>query len=207
MVRTASETRPDELLDAVADYLAKHGAAGLSLRPLAKAVGSSPRVLLYYFGSKEEMLSKALARSRERQRGAFAEILGGKFATPSEACRAIWRTMTDPRLERQYRLFFETYAAALRQPKKFRGFLRSAVEEWLAFLAAPLLERGAGEQAARAYATVVLAGFRGFLLDYCATRDRQRIDRAFDLWLRAVDVLTPHAAASSSTVFGPRRIG
>jgi AcrR family transcriptional regulator len=190
VVRTASETRPDELLDAVADYLAKHGATGLSLRPLAKAVGSSPRVLLYYFGSKEEMLSKALARSRERQRSAFAEILGGKFETPADACRAIWRAMTDRRLERQYRLFFETYAAALRQPRKFRGFLRSAVEEWLVFLAAPLLERGVGEHIARAYATVVLAGFRGLLLDYCATRDQDRIDRAFNLWLRAIEALS-----------------
>src|ERR1051326_5685416 len=101
MVRTASETRPDELLDAVADYLAKHGAAGLSLRPLAKAVGSSPRVLLYYFGSKEEMLSKALARSRERQRGAFAEILGGQFATAPEARPGARRAMTEARAGRR----------------------------------------------------------------------------------------------------------
>ena len=191
MARTASAKRPNELLDAVADYLGKHGAAGLSLRPLARAVGSSPRVLLYYFGSKEEMLSKALARAREKQRDTFTGILGRRFETQSDACRAIWQAMSDPALERQYRLFFETYAAALRRPKKFNAFLRSAVEEWLSFLAAPVLAAGGSDRDARAYATVVLAGFRGLLLDYYATHDRRRIDRAFDLWLAGIEAVTP----------------
>ena len=189
MTRTASATRPNELLDAVANYLGRHGAAEISLRPLAKAVGSSPRVLLYYFGSKEAMLSKALARWRQRQRDGFTDILGRTFDTPSDACRAIWKAMIDPRLAPQYRLFFETYAAALRRPRKYRAFLQSSIEEWLAFLAAPMLRRGASKRVARAHATVILAGFRGFLLDYRAMRDRRRIDRAFDLWLTAVDAL------------------
>jgi hypothetical protein len=33
----------------------------------------------------------------------------------------------------------------------------------------------------------MIAGFRGFLLDLCATHDRTRINRAFDLWLAMLD--------------------
>jgi hypothetical protein len=47
------------------------------------------------------------------------------------------------------------------------------------------------------FATLVLAGFRGFLLDFCATRDRRRIDRAVDLWLQAIDrIPLPSSGAS-----------
>ena len=43
---------------------------------------------------------------------------------------------------------------------------------------------------ARSYATVVLAGFRGFLLDHCATHDRKRLDKAVEMWIQALDVIS-----------------
>ena len=89
MVRVADEQRPVELLDAIVGYLVKHGVAELSLRPLAKAVGSSPRVLLYYFGSKEELLTKAIRRLRERQQIGFTKLREVRYERPSDACRAI----------------------------------------------------------------------------------------------------------------------
>ena len=187
MVRTANAKRPAELLDAVVDHLTAHGVAEVSLRPLAKAVDSSPRVLLYYFGSKEKLMVKALARLRERQRVTYDRMKAADFKTPSEACRAIWRHMSAPEYEPLFRLFFEAYSMALRRPRLYSEFLRTAVEDWLEFLSAPLIRRGYTGSDARAHATVVLAGFRGFMLDYCASRDRARLDRAVDLWLAALD--------------------
>jgi AcrR family transcriptional regulator len=189
MVRTVNEQRPVDLLDAIINHLTVNGVAELSLRPLAKAVGSSPRVLLYYFGSKEEMVVKALARLRERQRTSYARMKAASFDSPSEACRAIWKQMSAPDSERLFRLFFEAYALGLRHPQRFRDFLRNAIEDWLEFLAAPLRRKGCGKSEARAFATIVLAGFRGFMLDYCASQDRKRVDRAVDLWLHALDFI------------------
>jgi AcrR family transcriptional regulator len=71
MVRPSNPERPAKLLDAVVVYLVKNGVANLSLRPLAKAVGSSNRGLLYHFGSKEGIVDKAFALPRERQRAAY----------------------------------------------------------------------------------------------------------------------------------------
>jgi AcrR family transcriptional regulator len=45
-----------QLLDAAYAYTLEHGLAGVSLRPLAGATGTSPRVLLYLFGSKDELV-------------------------------------------------------------------------------------------------------------------------------------------------------
>lgn len=191
MVRVADPARPAELLDAVAGYIVRYGVASLSLRPLARAVGSSPRVLLYYYGSKEKLIAKALARLRERQRVVLGGLREAQFDGHSDSCRAIWQHMSAPQSEPLFKFFLETYALALRNPKRFSDFLHSAVEDWLDFIAAPWIRKGRHEEEARAFATVVLAGFRGFMLDYCATHDRQRIDRAVDLWLRSLDTISP----------------
>lgn len=194
MVRVADERRPQELLHAIVAYLVKHGVAELSLRPLAKAVGSSPRVLLYYFGSKEKLLATAIERLRERQRAGFDSLRQAKYESPSDACRAIWKNMSAPGARAMFQLSLETYVLALRHPRQFRGFLNTSVEDWLIFLSSPMLAKGASLVEARAFATVVVAGFRGFLLDLCASRDRQRVDRAVEMWLQSLDAISHNHA-------------
>jgi AcrR family transcriptional regulator len=191
MVRVADERRPAELLDAIVGYLIKRGVAELSLRPLANAVKSSPRVLLYYFGSKEELVAAAVMRLREKQRASFRRMREARYDQPSDACRAIWQAMSAPEAERVFRLSLEVYSLALRHPRQFGEFLASSVEDWLEFLSEPLARKGINQEEARAFATVVIAGFRGFMLDYCASRDRERVDHAVDLWLRSLDLISP----------------
>jgi len=159
----------------------------LSLRPLAKAVASSPRGLLYYFGSKENLVVQAVKSLRERQRAGIAKMRAAQFKRASDACRAIWKQMSAPESEAAFRLSLETYVLALRHPDLFGDFLTSSTENWLEFLAEDLTRRGASVKDARIYASVVLAGLRGFMLDYCASRDRERLDRAVNLWIETLD--------------------
>ena len=191
MSRTPDEKRRSELLDAVVDYILKRGVADLSLRPLAEAVDSSPRVLLYYFGSKEDLVTEVLDRAAARQRKLFARIRAQHLGT-SDGCREIWSIMSAPASEPIFRLFFELYGLALQDRRRFGRFLKRAVEPWLEFISEPLLAEGWDRRDARAWATMLIAGFRGFLLDLCATRDRERVDAAVDLWL---DMLSSAGAA------------
>jgi len=191
MARTADETRPDALLDAVVAYIVKKGVAELSLRPLAKAVKSSPRVLLYYFGSKEKLVAAAIKRLRERQRAQFGMMRELRYEQPVDLCRAVWKQMSAPESAAAFRLSLETFAMALRHRKRFGDFLDSSVEDWIEFLAEPLSRKGVSSAEARAFATVVIAGFRGFMLDLCASNDRERVERAVELWLRSLATIKP----------------
>lgn len=58
--------RRAELIDSLADFLATHGLAAASLRPLAEAAGTSDRMLLYYFADKTDIITAALSRIAER---------------------------------------------------------------------------------------------------------------------------------------------
>ncbi len=188
MSRTVNEKRPEELRGAIVRYLIRHGLTNLSLRPLAKAVGTSPRVLLYYFGSKEKMVIEVLAEVRRRQRASYGGVQAASFA---EECRIIWKQMSAADSEPLFRVFFEAFGMALRHPQLYKAFLQATVEDWLRMIAGPLCREGYARRDARAFATVVLGGLRGFMLDYCATGDRKRVDRAVGLWLRALESMLP----------------
>jgi AcrR family transcriptional regulator len=184
MSRTANQQRPEELRRAIVDYLLEHGLANLSLRPLAKAVGSSPRVLLYYFGSKERLVTNVLADIRREQVTILGEDTTRTFA---EGCALAWKRMSASDWEPFFRLFFEAYGIALRSPRRYKSFLQVTVEDWLELISRPLVDTGYTPEDARAFATVVLGGLRGFMLDYSNTRDRKRLDRAVALWAGGLD--------------------
>jgi AcrR family transcriptional regulator len=193
--RTVDETLRDGLLERIVEYVWDNGISDLQLRPLAKAVGSSPRGLLYHFGSKEELVTAVLVCAGERQREVF-ETLPRSPESYAETVRAAWAVMSSPKNEGLFRLFFEIYGLALQDRNRFPGFLERAVEVWLAYLERPALRDGYSRTDARAIATVLLAGYRGFLLDLCTTRDRKRLARAVDLWILALDAI-PAAKAIS----------
>lgn len=187
MPRTADDARKNELLDRAVDYVLREGLAALSLRPLAKATGASPRLLLYYFGSKEALVVEIIERGRARQRETMSNLKLIADLSPRAVTRTLWRAFSDPAWEPLMRLFFEVYGLALQDRTRFPGFVESAVDDWLAALETCCSRDGFTRDDARALATVTIAGFRGFLLDLCATHDRARIDRAFDLWLSMLD--------------------
>jgi AcrR family transcriptional regulator len=177
------------LLERIAAYVLEHGLAELSLRPLALAVDSSPRMLLYHFGSKEGMVAAVLRAIREGQFAVFDQLRRSEVQTPAAICKAAWAYMSDPKIGPMLKLFFETYALALRKPDAFPGFFEGAVEDWLRFLADPICSTGASSQHARDIATIILATYRGFMLDYAATGDAKRIGRAIDLWSDSLEAI------------------
>jgi AcrR family transcriptional regulator len=183
--RTADEARRAELLDRAVDYVCRHGLAELSLRPLAKAVRSSPRGLLYYFGSKEKLIVEVVRRGRARQREMMATLKLTDLS-PRAIARTLWREWSNPEWEPLTRLSFEVYALSLADPSRFSGFLDASVNEWLKALEVCTRLPGWTRARSRALGTLLIAGFRGFLLDLLATHDRARVDRAVDLWLSLV---------------------
>jgi AcrR family transcriptional regulator len=173
--RTADEARRAELLDLAVDYVCRHGLSDLSLRPLAKAIGSSPRVLLYYFGSKEALVIEIVRQGRARQRAMMARLKLTDLS-PRQIARALWLEWSKPEWEPLTRLSFEVYSLALSDRARFPGFLDDSINEWLEAM----------KGCTKTQATLLIAGFRGFLLDLLATHDRARINRAVDRWLSAV---------------------
>ena len=180
MVHSAMRTSQarERLLDAAVRHALDAGIADLSLRQLAAAIGTSHRMLLYHFGSREGLLVAVTQAVEEQQRAALL----GSGTAPQDARRS-WERLSDPKLWPQERLFFELYAYALRGRPGTEGFLDWIVESWVAPVAAALVEAGADERTARADARLAVAVVRGLLLDLLATGDRAGVTEAYERFL------------------------
>jgi AcrR family transcriptional regulator len=185
MARTPDDALRADLLERALDYVCENGLAGLSLRPLAEALDSSSSLLLYHFGSKEELTMAIVHAGRARQQAMMAKLDASDGLSQGDAGRMLWREYSSPRWEPLVRLFFEAYALALQDRSRFPGFLETSVNEWLVPLQASLPNPKSRQ--ARAIATMILSAFRGFLLDLCATRERKRIDEAVDRFCTLLD--------------------
>jgi AcrR family transcriptional regulator len=183
-VATDSRRRA-QLLDRLLDYSATHGLSDVSLRPLASAVGSSPRMLLYFFGSKEQLVREVHQHARAVQLDLLTEALQG-HAGPEDTMRALWGWVSDPAHHNVVRFFFESYARSLHDHEgAWAGFGETSVREWL-----PPIRRAVG--CSTHEATLLLAVVRGLLLDLLATGDKRRVDAAFEMALAAY-APGPHA--------------
>jgi AcrR family transcriptional regulator len=170
----------ERLLEAAIAYVAENGVADLSLRGLATAIGTSHRMLIYHFGSKEGLLIAVIRAVEEQQRRLLAGFEIDPSLSPAEITRRMWKHISDPALWQNERLFFEMYGQALQGRTHTVDFLDDVVESWLEPIAALRREQGVPEHAARAQARLDLAITRGLLLDLLATGDRAGVDAAIE---------------------------
>jgi AcrR family transcriptional regulator len=190
-VPAIASPRRDELLERAYQYALEHGVADLSLRPLAAAVGSSPRVLLFLFGSKAGLVQALLARARqdelallERARGMGAGPRGDR--DPVAVAVEVWTWLVADEHRALLKLWVEGYARSLIEPSgPWGGFAAATVADWLDVLggAGPNAEPG---DAKRVGETLILAVLRGAMLDLLATGDSERVTAAVN---RQLDLL------------------
>jgi len=185
----------ERLLSDAIGYVAAHGLADLSLRGLAAAIGTSHRMLIYHFGSKEGLVEAVIRVVEEEQRARLARLEIDPSLTPAEMARRMWRHLSDPSLWPNERLFFEMYGHALQHRSPGAAdFLHEVVESWLEPIAAIRRAQGVSPEVARAQARLDVAITRGLLLDLLATGDRAGVDAAaeqaialYDAWRASVN--------------------
>jgi AcrR family transcriptional regulator len=157
----------------------------MSLRPLAAAIGSSPRVLLFLFGSKEELVRALLSRAREDELAHIASLRDQQDESGlATTGRDVWAWLAAPPHRALLVLWTEGYARSLLgQPGPWAAFAAETVSDWLDLLAARQPAGRRDTAAGRDERTLLLAVLRGALLDLLATGDTARVTRAVELHL------------------------
>jgi AcrR family transcriptional regulator len=186
--RSRDEQRRRDLLLAVIATMAETGVGTRSLRDIAAAAGTSHRMLLHHFGSREELLVAVVEEVESRQKAMLTEFPDD----PLQAAVAMWASLRTPELRPFERLFFECYARAAQGEEPFNRMLPGAVDGWIAAVS-ERAAAGIDETAIR----LGLAVTRGLLLDLVATGDTAAVDAAYDRFLQllaATADLTPPAS-------------
>ena len=93
MPRPSTDTR-ERLLAAAVDYAAEHGLADLSLRTLAAALGTSHRMLIFHFGSKEGLLLEVVRAVEAQQRALLDDLRATPGLGPLGQMKTLWPHLT-----------------------------------------------------------------------------------------------------------------
>lgn len=166
MARPPDLERRQALLDALVEEFAVRGIGDRSLREVATAVGTSHRMLLHHFGSRDELLLAIVDEVERRQITLMHELP----EHPADAIAAMWANLRRPELRPFERLFFECYARGAQGEQPFARMLPAAVQSWL--------DDDAAQAVDPAVMRLGLAVARGLLLDLVATDDRDGVDAA-----------------------------
>jgi AcrR family transcriptional regulator len=194
----SSIDRRAALLGRIVEDLLARGAADLSLRPLAERVGTSARLLIYHFDSKEQLVAAALAEVRRHIGSSLrARALAVQPQTLSALMMMVWDWATETPNQRYFRLLFEVDGLAMFDRLSFSDEVRRADSAvWIT-----LIERAAGRLGQdgdlfAAHSTLIIGTLVGLLQEFLSTGDRTRTTQA----LRAlVDLISKgrHAPAQA----------
>ncbi len=173
----------DALLETAMAHVAVHGMSDLSLRELAAGMGTSHRMLLYHFGSREGLVAAIVAAMEDQQRVAL-EVLADTTLGPRQLIEAQWAQLTDPAVRPFVGLFFEVLALAVHGRPGTEGFLEQLTAPWLD-LAAQLAER-LDMRTDVDELRLGVAVMRGLLVEVLASGDTEgptaSLQRFLDLW-------------------------
>ncbi|MGI5222653.1 TetR/AcrR family transcriptional regulator [Nocardia sp. CA-290969] len=175
MARPLDHAKRAELLDAVVGYIAEHGLADLSLRPLAAALGTSSRMLIYYFGTKEELLVQALATHRPDLTAVFADI--DDAAALRNRLWDFWQANTTGPGAVSVTVMLQVLGAACAPHGPYARYADDAIAAFLTALTAGLRGLESVDDP-EVVATLLISGLRGILQDRLITGDTERTDRA-----------------------------
>jgi AcrR family transcriptional regulator len=173
----------DRLLERAIDYVVDHGLTDLSLRALAAALGTSHRMLIHHFGSREGLWAAIVGEVERRQLAQLGEVMPDPSLGYAEAQRAWWRHISDPALWPNERLFFELYGQALQDRPGARDMLDGIIDNWLGPATEMGVAMGIDRATAEASARLGIAVTRGLLLDLLATGEREKVDAAMEHWI------------------------
>lgn len=173
------ESRRDQLLDAALSYCVKHGLSNLSLRPLADEIGSSARLLIFHFKSKDDLVAAVLVELNKRLQASFEEVLASASPSAHPPLRRFWDWATSDEALPSLRLLYELQIVAVQNPDKYARYLEKTSLDWLAVATASLSTKDANE----AIPTLCIAVFDGLMLEFISSGDRERLTRALDAFV------------------------
>jgi AcrR family transcriptional regulator len=151
----------DEILDGALHTALGEGLSQLTFGRLARRLGVSDRVIVYYFPSKSELVVAILTDLAARLQGVLADAFTGPAASHRELVRAAWPALATDEVDPIFGLYFEAIGQATAGVEPFAGLADQMIEGWITWMA----EFFTGDpKTRRAEAEATLALLDGLLL-------------------------------------------
>ncbi len=151
------------LLDRCLSAFISSGSLDLSLDDLGRKAGTSKRMLVHYFGSRENLEEQAIALLETRLRAQFAPEAFPAGATAHAVLSALWFRTTAPESRGVLLLIMDLSKRAWSGSKRAKHFYAEQQKLWIDLLTRYIPNRATVEE--------ILQTFQGAVLAFLITND------------------------------------
>ena len=163
----------DEILEGALEAAYAEGLSQLTFGRLARRLGVSDRVIVYYFPSKTELVVAILGDLAAQLQAVLAGAFTGPAAGHRELAKQAWPVLATVETDPVFGLYFEAIGQATAGIEPFAGLAGQLTEAWISWLAGFF---SGDAHSCRAEAAATLALLDGLLmvrqLSGAATADR-----------------------------------
>jgi AcrR family transcriptional regulator len=168
--------RKQQLLEALIAYFIRHGVADVSLRPMAQEIGTSARLLIFHFRSRERLLLEVLDEMQTRMQQSMKELLGKAGVNRVAPLRMFWDWALEEQNFAPLRVLYQLQMLAAQDSKTYGKYLKRNSRNWLEVVQAILKP----SYRSAALATLMVAIFDGLFIEVMSSGDRRRATAAID---------------------------
>lgn len=183
----AGTAERDRLLELVVDRILDQSMIQMSLSGIARSIGSNNRMLLYYFGSREDLLDEAAVRAFERfprLRDLFVRLAeSGDFA---ERLIRAWADLSAAENIPYLRLYFQQLGIAIHASHVWAPFISRSNTQWLERIDGVLRAEGYGAERSRVTAIEITSLWRGLQILLLTGGDADELSAAHAARVRAL---------------------
>ena len=126
------------IIERIADHLLAEGLNKTGLRLLAQVAGTSDRMLIYYFGSKEALLDEVLGTIAANVTVQLDALLGTQPRPAGELLAQLTSLTMNESFAPAVQLWFELVGLAARGEEPYLSNARILADNWVAWIAARL---------------------------------------------------------------------
>lgn len=180
--RAAPVSKADDLLARIVEIVRRTGLAGFSLDALSRQLGTSSRMLVHYFGSKDELLGRIVYALREDH---VTSMEAQPVGSITDAIDLWWNHYRANLADMQF--FFHLTSRSFEEPEKFKEFSSTAVDLWVTYFYRSLQSDERSEAEALAIARLVLATVRGLMVNLLITGDVEHVEQSLSGFKRMLE--------------------
>lgn len=169
MSRPAEPEKKEALLEQCLAAVIAAGALDSSINAIAQKIGTSGRMLVYHFGSKQALERQLIERLEVRLRDhlrSLQTLATEQADSLAEPLLALWHHFTSPEMQGLLKLTMELNQRAIQGDTETRQFLEQESQKWIA----TLVTLTQNEQTA----VLLFHLFQGAILDFLTTGNAQR---------------------------------
>lgn len=154
-----SKLSREKLLPLLAVHVLEHGLGGASLRPLAKAAGTSDRMLIYHFGNKQALIADLLDHVAGLYSAALDAGMGAaRSRNRQEVVARVLAQVGDPAMAPFMALWWEIVAGAARSVPGYREAAEAMMARLLVWLEGQMPESDPDPAGGARYLLTVIEG-------------------------------------------------